>query len=442
MTATSPQQTGAVIGNTPGNGTENAGEALKHLATAFAFLLAGLAALFFNSELLANGGARTARVVAGLHFLTLGWLTLSIFGALQVFSGVALGGKPLNRSLPAKGRWIWSAGLLLFVAGFLAERTAALAVGILLLGLALALYTIQVVPALVNAKRGQITRVFIGIAFLSLWCAWILGTLGGLARAGWAPVLGFLPPGYFQAHILLAVFGWVGSMVIGVGAHLVPMFALSRGGSQTALKFALAFWILLPVTGVLSAFVPDPWVSVSWKAAAVGSVAWAIQFQSYLRARIRRERDYGLQIAALATVFLLVAWIGAGFLDDPVPFIALAVVGWLSFFTLGIYHRVVPFLVWFVRFSRPTKGAPPPKVKDLTDPRVSLLVGAAAAPGILLWILGVSLHSALAAYLGSALLFAAVSCALLQIKPLFFSPFHSKKEAEHGTFERSRSATS
>ncbi len=414
----SPQQAGGATSVAPGGVTENAGEALKHFATAFLFLVAGLAALLFNSEMLATGGVRASRVIAGLHFITLGWLTLSIFGALQVFTGVALGGVQLNSRLSPWGRWIWTVGLILFVFGFFIESAITLASGFLTLGIALILYSTQMIPAIYKAKRGQLTRIFIAIAFFCLWCAWILGVIGGLARSGWAPAIEVLPVGYLQAHILLAIFGWVGSMVIGVGSHLVPMFALSRNTSQTPLKAALAFWSLLPVAGILSAFYPDPGIAISWRIAAAGSLCWAIQFGLYFRNRIRRDRDYGLLIAAAATAFMVLAWLGAGFLKDPTPFIALVLVGWLSLFTLGIYHRVLPFLVWFMRFSRPAKGIRPPKVKDLIDSGVSVLVGTLVAFGIVVWFSGLWLHSVRAAYCGSALMLVGVLLTLLQLKTL------------------------
>lgn len=441
----------------PAQVTENAAEALKHFATAFAFLLAGLIALFLNSELLASGGARSLRVVTGLHFLTLGWLTLSIFGALQVFTGVALGGVKLSNRLAPWGRRLWSLGLVFFVVGLLVENTPLLASGFGLLGLALVLYSTQVFPALLQARRGQITKAFIVIAFFSLWSAWLLGTTAGLARAGWGFALEILPPGYLQAHILLAVFGWVGSMIIGVGSHLVPMFALSRDTTQLPLKITLGVWTALPVAGILSAYFPNPWITISWSIAALGSLTWAVQFVLYLRGRIRREKDYGLMIAALATTFLILAWIGAGLLKDPVPFIALALVGWLSFFTLGIYHRVLPFLVWFMKYSRPIKGLRPPKVKDLMDPLISLMVGAFVGLGILVWFGGLWLHETRAVYCGSGLILTGVLLALGHLETLrgrtapsqrlikslqtrFSFLKNEKMEDSHGTLKRDASA--
>lgn len=398
--------------------TKNAAEALKHFATAFVFLVLGLATLVANSDLLATGAARTSPVVAGLHFITLGWLSLSIFGALQVFTGVALGGVQLNRHYAPWGRRVWTLALLLFVGGLYEQNQFAVGGGVALLGVALVLYTVQMIPALLQAKQGQITRIFTAIAFFCLWCVWILGSLAGLARAGWVPALTILPPGYLQTHILLAVFGWVGSMIIGVGSHLIPMFALSRNTSQFFLKSALMFWLVLPLVGLVSAYYPNPWIKISWGVAAIGSICWAIQFVLYFRNRVRRERDYGLMITALATAFMLAAWVQAGSVTDPVPFIALALLGWLSFFTLGIYHRVLPFLVWFMKYARPQKGLPPPKVKDLIDPGVSVLVMSVFGVGIVLWMSGLNLHLVTAVRCGAVLMLLGSLCSLGHLKTL------------------------
>lgn len=402
-----------------GGGTANAQEALKHLATAFGFFLLGLIALLINSDRLATGGYRDLRVVAGVHFLTLGWLSLSIFGALQVFSSVALGGKPLNHKLSSFSRKLWASGVVLFVLGFLTAKAILFATGFLLIGVALFFYTWQIVPILVQAKRGQMTRFLVGVAFISIWCVWLLGASGGLARLGYMPSWLILPPGYFPAHLLLALFGWVGSMVIGVGSHLVPMFALSRGNSSLPIKALLPIWMLIPITGVLCAFFPNPWTQVGWALAAIGSFIWAIQFYLYLKTRLRKEKDTGIHIASLATLFLLLAWISSFFLSDPMPFVAFILVGWLCFFTLGIYHRVCPFLVWFVKYSRPEKGKIPPKVKDLTDPKIGLITESLVASGVLLWTIGLGFKSAILLYIGSALMLIGTFCALIQIKTLF-----------------------
>lgn len=407
-----------MFGLTQGQGTEAAVGALKHLATAFVFLILGLALLFINSGEIAEHGLRGTKVVAGFHFITLGWLSLSIFGALQVFSGVALGGLPLNQRFSPYARWAWSVGIVFFVCGLYHTQVYLLIPGLLMLGVALALYTIQILPVLITANRGQTTRVFISLAFISLWSAWLLGVCAGLLRVGAFPSGYLIPAGYFHAHLLLASFGWVGSMVIGVGSHLIPMFALSRNTPTLPLNVALSAWFILVPSAIASAFDPHPWRQVAWIAAALGTVAWVVQFVLYLRARIRREKDEGLRIASVATLFLLVIWIGIGKELDPVVLTVLMIIGWLSIFTLGVYHRVVPFLVWFMKYSRPQKGKVPPRVKDLLDARLGIATLVLFLGGLLIWSVGLVSHLSVLLFLGSGAFVVGSLCCLLQIKTL------------------------
>jgi hypothetical protein len=389
-------------------------EALVHFMSAFAFLLVGLAALFWNSERLSQGAFGDPRVLGGLHFLTLGWLTLSIFGAVRVFTGVALGSQGSKLDLAPWVRRLWILGALLFPFGLIVSAPWLIIPGVLLIGAALALYTAHLVPALIHATRGGVTRWYLVIALGSIWCAWLLGGVAAFMRAG--QPLGWLPSGYLQAHLLLAVFGWVGATVAGVGSHLIPMFALSREPRQWPVKAALPVWCALPVFALLGAFGPEPYLRLAWGAAFVGSALWIAQVIMYFRTRLRREPDPGLLLAAGATALLGIAWIVELFAGAPIAFVGLLVVGWLTLFTLGIYHRVVPFLVWYARFARGAGRGPVIKVKDLINERLGHVTAVSCLIGALIWASGLRSASSALAYLGSALIFLGAASALGQVR--------------------------
>lgn len=402
-------------------------EALKHFVTAFGFLIVGIAALIVNSPRLSEGSFADARVIGGVHFITLGWLSLSIFGALRVFSGVALGRQGFALGLVPWIRRLWIAGVLFFPAGLIVHSSVCILLGALSIGIALLLFTIHIVPALVTAERGRMTRAYLGIAVISLWGTWLLGASAASIRAGSSVVS--LPPGYLAAHILLAAFGWVGATIVGVGSHLIPMFALSRSPAQWPVKAALPLWGLIPVLAVIGAFHPQPFLKIAWMVAAGGSLLWLIQIKFYFEARLRKERDPGLFLAAGATVWLAIAWVIAAVANTPIVFVGLVVVGWLTLFTLGIYHRVIPFLVWYMRFAKNAGRGPVPKVKDLTDERLGMLTAVSALGGVAVWALGLYARRAPAAYIGAALIFCAVLAAAGQTKSLFLKPKLKRTEA-------------
>lgn len=392
-------------------------EALTHFASAFLFLLLGVAGLLWNSPRLSQGLYSDARVLGSLHWLTLGWLSVSIFGALHVFTGVALGTQGLARGLVPWIRRLWVGGSALFPAGLTFGLPPLIVTGVSFVGLALVLFTAHFVPALARSQRGELTRGYLAVALLSLWGTWLLGAQAALVRSG--NPLGTLPMGYFHAHILLAVFGWVGATVVGVGSHLIPMFALSRDPAVWPVKLALPLWASLPVLGAIGAFYPRPVLTIAWIVAAVGSVLWIAQVVIYHRARLRRERDSGLGLALGATALLGIAWAVGVLARAPVAFVGMLVIGWLTLFTLGIYHRVIPFLVWFARFARGAGKGRVPKVKELLDEKVGLATMVIALSGAVAWNAALLLGWSSLAYAGSSLLLASCLLALSQLRSLF-----------------------
>src|SRR5690606_13469632 len=151
-------------------------------------------------------------------------------------------------------------------------------------------------------------------------------------------------------------------------------------------------------------FYPTPFLSMAWTLAGLGSVLWAIQVAIYFKSKLRRERDPGLFLAGGATVLLVIAWITFSLFNTPLPFIGLLVVGWLTLFTLGIYHRVVPFLVWYGRFTRGVGRGPVPKVKDLLSTSLGFGSAVTVLTGALIWGIGLAISAQILTYTGSCLL--------------------------------------
>lgn len=399
----------------PAPDSETAKEAMIHFVTAMLFLIAGLVTLVWNSTRLAEGQFLDSRVVGGLHFITLGWLSLSVFGALRVFTGVALGTQGYGKKLVPWIRSIWSLGALLFPIGLIFHIPLLIMTGAPLIGVALFLFTLHIVPALFMAERSGITKWFLVIGLISLWGTWLLGLTAALIRAG---VFLTPPEGYFFAHILLAVFGWIGSCVLGVGSHLIPMFALSKATPQWPIKTALVLWFFIPVCALLGAFYTEPFLTIGWSIAGLGSLLWMIQVVHYFKGRLRKEADPGLMLAGGATILLGFSWFFVFFQQASISFVGLLIIGWLTLFTLGIYHRVIPFLAWYARFARNIGKGAVPKVQDLIDWKLGMMTTAFALAGAIIWSTGLFIHQSLLTSMGSASILIATLISLGQLKTL------------------------
>jgi hypothetical protein len=187
-----------------------------------------------------------------------------------------------------------------------------------------------------------------------------------------------------QAHLCIALVGWVGGLIAAVSWQVLPMFYLAPhapGALKWTVQILAALGAIGPVLilgvdyfGLLGENPPplEPAVAV---AAAPGILAiWvlhpAIGAWS-LSARRRKRVDAslyfwqaGLMMAPLTALAALAAWS----LDAPhwdILFGWLALWGWVGMIMHGMLTRIVPFLVWLHRFAPMVGQMRVPSVKKL-----------------------------------------------------------------------------
>ena len=179
---------------------------------------------------------------------------------------------------------------------------------------------------------------------------------------------------FVHAHV--ALFGWVGLVMIAVAGHLQPMFLVAHGVSRRAASVAV--WAI--VSGVALAVLPLGKLADGAGLAlmALGVLAFLLQSTLHYQARHKRRLGPGLVLAAaglcaLALALVLApyaAWTG---LLAPrwLSTYVLLVVGGISLFVAGDYYKIIPFLVWFHRYSALVGERPVPNVADLYSERVA-----------------------------------------------------------------------
>ena len=348
--------------------------AAGYFGTALFFLAWAAVGLVWIAPDLASGAFPLRSAVAVTHLFTLGWITLSMFGALHHFLPVALH-TPL---MPLRCAWLqlvlFGVGLSAFVAGeLLAARGLALA-GAGVLALALLAFAFRLVLALLRAGSSRTARALVlAAAFL------VVTTTFGVLLAG-DPAFGWLGrsrPALAALHVHAALVGWVLLTMVAVAQRLLPMFLLTRAPEPR-----LAALSLLLVGGgavAMLAFNSSDLVLRVWLPLALVAAGLAVFLlqsgKAYLESR--GELDPGLRFAGVGLVFLGVALVIAPFAlrvgaADPnrlVLYVAAAVLAAIAIFVCGHYYRIVPFLVWSRRYAErpPLPGAGGPAALYRTD---------------------------------------------------------------------------
>ncbi len=394
----------------------------SHFTAGLVFLSA-LALLFpFIAGDLAAGRFLQPRVVAATHLVTLGWLTLSIMGALCQLFPVVLGTPIRSVRLSAITLALYAPGLALFVTGLLTARQTLVITGALLFSTALVLFLLNAIATLWRSKTRDLTWWSLAAAFFFLAATITFGVSLAINLGTHHLGAGRLTALFIHVHVALG--GWVIMTIIGVARRLLPMFLLSHGTSERPLRVAAwcvgsgAFLLTL-----LHRMMTRPIMLLSIALFIAGIVALIVQIAAYVRTRHRPQLDAGLRLVLAGAALLIVAiFVGAAAMlrggSTLVAAYGTAAVGGLLLFVAGHYYKILPFLLWNHRFAPLAGKRALPKINELYDARIASAAAISIILGITTLLFGVLLQIHTVAMAGALLLLAGLLTEAAQLLQL------------------------
>lgn len=296
---------------------------------------------------------------AAAHLGTLGCLAMAMLGALYQMLPVVAGAPVPGIRLAHAVHSLIVVGIASLVTGFLRSSPVAFELAIGCLGAGFGMF---VVPAVIAAMRARVkldTLPGMRIAMVSLIVVLMLGIDLALGRAGLHFALN--QPQRLLVHVGLGFVCWVGGLIVPISWQVVPMFYMTEpypSWARIPSLGAIAASALLSCTLYLVGVNPI-WVGCALAPGAV--VVWAIHPAITLFRLVRRRRRRVGEsvrfwiVAMCVSPLVLVSAITALVRDDPrwsVLVAWLALVGWSSMIVHGMLTRIVPFLIWFHRYSR------------------------------------------------------------------------------------------
>ncbi|HEX7221561.1 MAG TPA: hypothetical protein VF280_20350 [Burkholderiales bacterium] len=314
--------------------------------------------LVFSTELI-SFEAGLGPIFAALHLATLGVLAMAAIGATLQLLPVATR-QPVRALRAAKLLWwLLVPGIALFATGAALYRPQLMGPGAVAAAFALAIYAVLLARNLVGA-RGM--RVVVAHGWGALACLAALAGTGIALVARYEHGLALDHAAFRAAHVVLATYGFMGLLSIGLSNFLLPMLAVAApppprvsfavlGGAGTAIVIAC-----FGLTGI---------------AALVGlaaAVAHVVSMERSLRASLRPlGAAFVLIRASWACLLASLALAALGFPGGTLLFGLLLVPGWLLTFLLGVMQRIVPFLA-SVHASQGARGTP--LISAMTPPRL------------------------------------------------------------------------
>lgn len=324
--------------------------------------------------------------LATIHLVTLGWLTLVMFGALFQFVPVIS-----NRPLPSQRAVLvmliaFELGLAAMVAGFIGASGrlgALLPVGGALVLVAVLIGIANLLGPLARSARDSLPARFMLAALGFLLTALLLGLGFALALRvpSTAPRLAPLLARGLAAHLAAGIGGWFTLTAIGVSYKLLPMFMLAPEERGLLGEIVFATTIAgfgLNLAGAVLAVWPATFIgailqNAGWALAGFGVVLYLADVVRLYRTRRRHALELhnrAVRAAFVALAVLLVtalAW-RSGY-APAAPVVVLALGAWLSGLALTQLYKIVAFLSWLTNFGDKLGRAGVPRVQDLVDER-------------------------------------------------------------------------
>jgi hypothetical protein len=309
-----------------------------------------------------------ASTLSFVHLFLLGFVMMVIFGAMAQLVPVVLETGHFAVDLYYIIYPLLLIGTLMMSYGFLAMPMLLPYGGVIVL-VSLMVFVLETFLTINKVKKLNLVMTSVLIANISLFLGLIFGIIMALGYAG---VIDVNIYNLLKAHIYLVFIGYVGVTIMGMSLVLLPMFWLSHSFSWKPVTYALyiiSFGVLsVMISSIFNSTILE-YLGYSLSIVALGFYFYQI-FILY-KTRVRLEKDIylnSLVFSYLSLALVLILGVVYLFIPNTILFLSIgwiALFGYITFMITGHLYKIVPFLVWYQKFS-PLRGKRKvPMLKDM-----------------------------------------------------------------------------
>ena len=294
------------------------------------------------------------QVISFVHLFLLGFVMMVIFGAMAQLVPVVLEVGHFGVELFYAIWPLLLIGTLLMFFGFLYEP-ALLPFGGVIVLISMMIFVGEIFLTIKKVEKFNVvmSSVLLSNTFL------FFGVIFGLVMAlGYAGTIVVDIHALLKGHVYLVIGGYISITLMGLSVVLLPMFGLSHGFSLKPLHRALYLMSSSVVLVVLASLFDIAVLEyLGYGLSVLSLFIYFYQAYTIYRTRARKENDIyakSLTFAYLSLVVSLVLGTLSLFIEyEPLLLTAawLLFFGFFGFAITGHMYKIIPFLVWFERFS-------------------------------------------------------------------------------------------
>ncbi|MBS4069569.1 MAG: hypothetical protein KGZ62_13305 [Sulfurimonas sp.] len=314
------------------------------------YLLSVFFLFFFSTE---NISMLDTKILGFVHLFLLGFVMMIIFGAMAQLVPVILEVGHFGVELFYAIWPLLGVGALLMAFGF--SYPMLLPFGGVVVLIAMMIFVMEIFLTIKKVKKLNLVMGSMLIANIFLFFGVIFGLFMALGYAG---IVSIDIDTFLRAHVFLVIMGYVMLTIMGLSVVLLPMFGLSHGFSMKPLKRAITLVCLAVLSVVFSSLFESTLLEYfGYLLAAVGLFIYFYFIKTVYETRARKEIDIYAK-SLIFSYFSLLASLVLGLTYLLVNYEPLLLTsGWMLFFGFfsfvitGHIYKIIPFLVWFERFS-------------------------------------------------------------------------------------------
>ncbi|MGB5866942.1 MAG: hypothetical protein WBG69_03615 [Arcobacteraceae bacterium] len=319
---------------------------IKFFLTAPIFaIISGVFAFFANSFEIHD-----PYIIATLHLITIGFIIMTIIGALQQMLPVIAGAIIPNAKRVSNITYVLLVlGLLFFTFGFVFYEKLLFLLASLFLASGLLYFTIIALIQLVKVENKSyiVQGIIISLAFFLI--AFLLGIFLLIENA--TANITELHYNIALLHYNYIFFGFVFLLIVSITIQVVPMFWVTNNFSKNEQMCIIFSTTLLLVVYPLNVFLHLE-LDIAYKL-IFGAIIFYFIFLTIqkLQQRKRKLKDITVYFYTTSMIFLaigMVYWVMMSFFTLPANLFALIVgLGFIISLMNGMLYKIVPFLTWF-----------------------------------------------------------------------------------------------